>query len=77
MNIIILGHGIVVTSRYGNVTLDNVHIHDNGGDGDDMVVVIMNRTLGGVLSNFAYNGAHNTSSQLGGMKVRVLGDGDG
>ncbi|CAF4787866.1 unnamed protein product, partial [Rotaria sp. Silwood2] len=27
------GHGIVVTSRYGNVTLDNVHIHDNGGDG--------------------------------------------
>lgn len=27
------GHGIVVTSRYGNVTLDNVHIHDNAGDG--------------------------------------------
>jgi hypothetical protein len=27
------GHGIVVTSRYGNVTLDNVLIHDNGGDG--------------------------------------------
>jgi hypothetical protein len=27
------GHGIAVTSRYGNVTLDNVHIHDNGGDG--------------------------------------------
>jgi len=29
----ILGHGIVVTSRYGNVTLDNVYIHDNAGDG--------------------------------------------
>jgi len=27
------GHGIVVTSRYGNTTLDNVHIHDNAGDG--------------------------------------------
>ncbi|CAM4799581.1 unnamed protein product [Rotaria magnacalcarata] len=27
------GHGITVTSRYGNVTLDNVYIHDNGGDG--------------------------------------------
>lgn len=24
---------MVVTSRYGNVTLDQVHIHDNGGDG--------------------------------------------
>jgi hypothetical protein len=27
------GHGVAVTSRYGNVTLDNVHIYDNGGDG--------------------------------------------
>lgn len=29
----LVGHGIVVTSRYGNVTLDNVHVHDNAGDG--------------------------------------------
>lgn len=28
-----LGHGIAVTSRYGNATFDNVYIHDNGGDG--------------------------------------------
>ncbi|UJR14923.1 hypothetical protein I4U23_001905 [Adineta vaga] len=27
------GHGLAVTSRYGNVTLENVHIYDNGGDG--------------------------------------------
>ncbi|CAF0871361.1 unnamed protein product, partial [Adineta ricciae] len=35
------GHGIAVTSRYGNVTLDNVHVYDNGGDG---VYYAMNNT---------------------------------
>ncbi|CAF0964952.1 unnamed protein product [Adineta ricciae] len=35
------GHGITVTSRYGNVTLDNVHVYDNGGDG---VYYAMNNT---------------------------------
>ncbi|CAF4359133.1 unnamed protein product, partial [Adineta steineri] len=35
------GHGIAVTSRYGNVTLDNVHIFDNAGDG---VYYAMNNT---------------------------------
>lgn len=27
------GHGVVLTSRYGNVTFDRVEIHQNGGDG--------------------------------------------
>ena len=31
--ILFSGHGVAVTSRCGNVTLDNVHIYDNGGDG--------------------------------------------
>ena len=35
------GHGIAVTSRYGNVTLDNVHVYANGGDG---VYYAMNNT---------------------------------
>ncbi|CAF0748650.1 unnamed protein product, partial [Didymodactylos carnosus] len=35
------GHGIVVTTRYGNVTLNNVDLRNNGGDG---ILYILNNT---------------------------------
>ncbi|CAF1226683.1 unnamed protein product, partial [Didymodactylos carnosus] len=35
------GHGIVVTTRYGNVTLNNVDLKNNGGDG---ILYMLNNT---------------------------------